>query len=71
MTLIVRNIPEELHRRLKILAIEESTGLNKLVLAILKDYADRYVMEKPFLKEEVRKIVQGWKLNNSNGEKER
>jgi len=70
MTLIVRNVSEELHRRLKILAIEEGTGLNKLVLAILKDYADRYIMEKPFFKEEARKIMAEWKLNNSNDKPE-
>lgn len=40
-TLQVRNIPDDLHRRLKIRALEQGTTLSELVLAELRRAADR------------------------------
>lgn len=40
-TLIIRNIPEELHEAIKIASIREHKSLQKLVAEILADYLDR------------------------------
>ena len=54
MTLIIHNVPEELHKNLKILAIEEEFSLNELVLDILYAYVKRYEIQKPILKKEIK-----------------
>lgn len=40
-TLQIRNMPEDLHRRLKIRALQQGTTLSELVLAELRRAADR------------------------------
>ncbi|MHA1782017.1 MAG: FitA-like ribbon-helix-helix domain-containing protein [Promethearchaeota archaeon] len=45
-TLIIRNIPDDVHKKFKIMCAEKDTSMNQEIIKLMKEAVDKYFKKK-------------------------